>query len=173
MTLFYWDIMIPRKWGFDVLREIREVSEVPIIFLTAVTSEQYELEALECGADDYIKKPFKLDNLEMKIKMVLRRTIKETKEENNNSLQINNGQKIIIENGREIQATDKEIEVLQYFMNHKGQVISREKLLNKVWGIDYIGTERTVDTVIKQLRAKLKDKKYIYTVIGVGYKYED
>ncbi|PGL72271.1 response regulator transcription factor [Bacillus sp. AFS055030] len=167
------DIMMPIMDGWTLCKKIRETSNVPVIFLTAKGEEWDKVNGLKMGADDYIVKPFSPGELIARVDAVLRRT----KNTDASVLQI--GQIIINEKSRNvfvaskpISLTLKEYDLLLFFCKHQDQVFSREQILEKVWGFDYFGTARTVDTHIKTLRIKLgQDADYISTVWGVGYKF--
>lgn len=175
------DIMLPRLDGFEVCKEIRKKSNVPIILLTAKSEEDDKLLGYEIGADDYVTKPFSPKVLMAKIKTLFKRL--ETLDGNNISsnitLQEFNG--LIIDelshdvkvNNESINLTPKEFDLLLYIIKNKNIALSREQILDNVWGFDYFGDTRTVDTNIKRLREKLKDKSSLITTVrGSGYKFE-
>ncbi|MED1408831.1 response regulator transcription factor [Bacillus paramycoides] len=169
------DIMMPEMDGLSVCKEIRKTSDVPIIFLTAKGEEWNRVNGLRMGADDYIVKPFSPGELIARMEAVLRRY---TKQEQQEEIQfgpilINEKSRRIETNGELISLTVKEFDLLYFLCQHNGQVFSREQLLEKVWGYDYAGSTRTVDTHVKTMRLKLGESgNYIQTVWGVGYKFE-
>ncbi|MEG0829029.1 MAG: response regulator transcription factor [Anaerovoracaceae bacterium] len=176
------DIMLPGKNGYDICKELREEgNNVPIIMLTAKTEEIDKVLGLEFGADDYISKPFGIRELMARIKAVLRRTeardkVMEQKEEilKIDDLEINVDRHQVKIQDEEIKLTLKEFEVLCYLAENRSHVITRDQLLDKVWGIEYVGETRTVDVHIRYLRKKLEregdEEKYIETIRGKGYK---
>ncbi len=169
------DIMMPEMDGLSVCKEIRKTSDVPIIFLTAKGEEWNRVNGLRMGADDYIVKPFSPGELIARMEAVLRRY---TKQEQQEELQfgpilINEKSRRIETDGQAVSLTVKEFDLLYFLCQHNGQVFSREQLLEKVWGYDYAGSTRTVDTHVKTMRLKLGESgNYIQTVWGVGYKFE-
>nr|WP_088328181.1 response regulator transcription factor [Bacillus cereus] len=169
------DIMMPEMDGLSVCKEIRKASDVPIIFLTAKGEEWNRVNGLRMGADDYIVKPFSPGELIARMEAVLRRY---TKQEQQEEIQfgpilINEKSRKIEADGEPISLTVKEFDLLYFLCQHTGQVFSREQLLEKVWGYDYAGSTRTVDTHVKTMRLKLGESgNYIQTVWGVGYKFE-
>ncbi|PFJ25727.1 DNA-binding response regulator [Bacillus anthracis] len=169
------DIMMPEMDGLSVCKEIRKTSDVPIIFLTAKGEEWNRVNGLRMGADDYIVKPFSPGELIARMEAVLRRY---TKQEQQEEIQfgpilINEKSRKIEADGEPISLTVKEFDLLYFLCQHTGQVFSREHLLEKVWGYDYAGSTRTVDTHVKTMRLKLGESgNYIQTVWGVGYKFE-
>ncbi|WP_436865363.1 response regulator transcription factor [Bacillus fungorum] len=169
------DIMMPEMDGLSVCKEIRKTSDVPIIFLTAKGEEWNRVNGLRMGADDYIVKPFSPGELIARMEAVLRRY---TKQEQQEEIQfgpifINEKSRKIEADGEPISLTVKEFDLLYFLCQHTGQVFSREQLLEKVWGYDYAGSTRTVDTHVKTMRLKLGESgNYIQTVWGVGYKFE-
>ncbi|MBT2691056.1 response regulator transcription factor [Bacillus sp. ISL-47] len=175
IDLIILDIMMPEEDGFEVCSRIREKSDIPIIFLSAKGEEWDKVKALQLGGDDYIVKPFSPGELIARMNAVLRRTggVKI----DTGSLQIGKitvekkARKVSVE-GKNIALTLKEFELLLFFIEHKNHALSREQLLERVWGMDYTGSLRTVDTHIKTLRMKLGVGDYIQTVWGVGYKFE-
>lgn len=175
ISLVILDVMMPRMNGWDVCREIRKFSKVPIIMLTAKTSEEDELTGFECGADEYISKPFSPKILVARVDAILRRTAKS--DENGmlraGVIEVNKVAHIVKVNDREVELSFKEFELLVYFMENKNIALSREQILNHVWNYDYFGDARTIDTHVKKLRAKLtKEADYIKTIWGMGYKFE-
>jgi DNA-binding response OmpR family regulator len=174
------DLMLPGLNGTEVCRQIRKVSEVPIIMLTAKEGEIDRILGLELGADDYVVKPFSMRELLARIKSVLKRVNAVCKPAESQSLK--NGDLVIDLLGHEVgvkgvkvDLSSKEFDLLRILANHPGQVLTREQLLNLVWGNDFYGDSRTVDVHIRWLREKIEedpgDPKYILTVRGVGYKF--
>ncbi|MFX3623047.1 MAG: response regulator transcription factor [Ectobacillus sp.] len=169
------DIMMPELDGISLCKEIRKTSDVPIIFLTAKGEEWNRVNGLRTGGDDYIVKPFSPGELIARMEAVLRRyTREETKQELKwGPISIDEKGRRVEVDGEAISLTVKEFDLLLFLCAHKGQVFSREQLLEKVWGYDYAGSTRTVDTHIKTIRLKLKEHAdCIQTVWGVGYKFE-
>ena len=171
IDLILLDIMMPKVSGIDVLNEIRQYSLVPIIMLTAKCEEYDEITGLRGGADDYITKPFSPTILLARIETVLKRTQK-IKDENivEGKLTINLSSKEVLISGKTVNLTPKEFDLILYFVQNKNLVLSRQTILNAVWNYNYDGDERTVDTHIKQLRAKI-GKEHVKTVHGLGYKF--
>ncbi|CUB09402.1 Transcriptional regulatory protein SrrA [Bacillus cereus] len=169
------DIMMPEMDGLSVCKEIRKTSDVPIIFLTAKGEEWNRVNGLRMGADDYIVKPFSPGELIARMEAVLRRYTKQEQQEEIQfgPIRINEKSRKIEVDGEPISLTVKEFDLLYFLCQHTGQVFSREQLLEKVWGYDYAGSTRTVDTHVKTMRLKLGESgNYIQTVWGVGYKFE-
>ena len=171
------DVMMPVMDGWDVCKEIRKTSDIPVIMLTAKSEEDDEILGFELGTDHYITKPFVPKLLVAKVKAIIRRTHTNeasVKDENNfDGLVVDNLSHEVTVDNIEINLSPKEFELLNYFMINKRIVLSREKILDALWGIDYYGDLRTVDTVIKRLREKLGEKSYlIATIRGTGYKFE-
>ena len=174
------DIMMPEMSGLDVCREIRKTSHVPVIILTAKGEEIDRILGLELGADDYIVKPFSPREVVARIKAVLRRTNEQQQAAddgciNHQELSIDIKSYTVTLRGENIICTPKEIEILYMLASNPGQVFTREQLLNRVWGYDFAGETRTVDTHIKRIRAKLDNTGLnwsIKTIYGVGYKFE-
>ena len=172
------DIMLPGKDGVEILEEIRsnpETRKIPVIMATAKGTEMDKIQGLDTGADDYLVKPFGVMEMVSRIKAVLRRCEPDEKEEvlSIGKITLSDKEHLVIVNGEKVVLTFKEFEILKLFMSNPGIVFSRDKLLSKVWGIDYLGESRTVDVHIKTLRQKLGDAgALIETVIGVGYKME-
>ena len=179
IDLIMLDIMLPEIDGWSVCRRIRKESAVPIIMLTARSDEDDTLLGFELGADEYVTKPFSPKVLVARAKTLLKRAdgAVGVAEENAMSLagiEVNRLSRTVLVDGEEIILTHKEFELLVYLMENKGTVLSRQHLLDQLWGYDYYGDDRTVDTHIKKLRNKLGDKaKHIGTVIRVGYKFEE
>lgn len=173
------DVMLPEIDGYQVCRELRKISSVPIIMLTAKGEIFDKVLGLELGADDYIVKPFDSKELVARVKAVLRRY--ETKDEVSNNqivvpnMTINPTTYIVTYHGEQLELPPKEFELLNFLAQHPNQVFTREKLLDKIWGYEFVGDTRTVDVHIKRLREKMPydDVWSIKTVWGVGYKFED
>lgn len=172
------DIMMPKLDGFSVLREIRKTSQTPVIMLTAKQEEVDKVLGLELGADDYVVKPFSIRELTARIKAILRRNGLESEAKGQNTIKIKDltldlDKYSLQKDGKDINLTLREYELLKYLIERKGQVISREELLSEVWDYEYYGDIRTVDVTIRRLREKIEDKgkdyKYILTKRGVGY----
>ncbi|MBZ9607966.1 response regulator transcription factor [Clostridium estertheticum] len=177
VDLIILDVMMPIMDGWDVCKEIRKTSNIPVIMLTAKSEEDDELLGFELGTDHYITKPFVPKLLVAKVKAIIRRTYSTEpvlKEGNNfDGLVVDNLSHEVTVDNSEIYLSPKEFELLNYFILNKSIVLSREKILDALWGIDYFGDLRTVDTVIKRLREKLGEKSYlIATIRGAGYKFE-
>ena len=179
-NLILLDLMLPGMDGWQVCREVRKTSNVPIIMLTAKDETFDKVLGLELGADDYMVKPFDTKELVARIKAVLRRfqnaDAPASKELSFPGLTINIGQYTVTYMGRELEMPPKELELLYFLASHPGMVFTREQLLEQVWGYDYFGDSRTVDVHVKRLREKLTDGEkmgwQIKTVWGVGYKFE-
>jgi DNA-binding response OmpR family regulator len=169
------DVMMPKVDGWEVCKEIRQYSEVPIIMLTARSSERDELAGFELGVDEYISKPFSPKILVARVEALLRRSSQETQELLEvGGIVLNKSAHTVMIDEQLIELSFKEFELLAYFMENKGIALSREKILNRVWNYDYFGDARTIDTHVKKLRNKLGEKgEYIHTVWGMGYKFED
>lgn len=168
------DIMMPNLDGFSVCKVAREMSNFPIIMLTAKGSEEDKLKGYDLGADDYMTKPFSPKVLLAKANALLRRSsVLPADAINAGKISVIPASHKVFVNGKEIVLTHKEYELLHFFMANPGQIFSREQLLNRIWGYDFEGTTRTVDTHIKTLRQKLGDEgKHIVTLIRSGYKFE-
>ena len=175
IALIILDIMMPKMDGWQVCREIRKESKVPIVMLTAKSEEHDELLGFELGVDEYISKPFSPKILVARVDALLRRTNKlDTSEvvEAGNIL-IDKAAHQVKANGENIDLSFKEFELLVYFVENKGIALSREKILNNVWNYDYFGDARTIDTHVKKLRSKMGEKgELIRTIWGMGYKFE-
>lgn len=176
------DIMMPELFGTEVCREIRKESQVPIIMLTAKGEELDRISGLEIGADDYIVKPFSPREVVVRIKTILRRVSPREVPSSNNKVYEHSGLRIDLEGyelslaGQVIPATPKEIEILWLLATHAGKVLSREQILSSVWGYDYMGDIRAVDTHIKRIRRKLPEDTpgwSLKSIYGVGYKFEE
>lgn len=174
MDLMILDIMMPNLDGFSVCKVAREMSNFPIIMLTAKGSEEDKLKGYDLGADDYMTKPFSPKVLLAKANALLRRSsVLPADAINAGKISVIPASHKVFVNGKEIVLTHKEYELLHFFMANPGQIFSREQLLNRIWGYDFEGTTRTVDTHIKTLRQKLGDEgKHIVTLIRSGYKFE-
>ena len=175
IALILLDVMMPKLNGWDVCREIRETSKVPIIMLTAKGEEEDELNGFGLGVDEYISKPFSPKILVARIGAILRRTGKqeEQKQLSAGGIVIDQTAHMVTVDGRSIDLSFKEFELLTYFIENQGVALSREKILNHVWNYDYFGDARTIDTHVKKLRAKIGEKgDYIKTIWGMGYKFE-
>ncbi|NLK28682.1 MAG: response regulator transcription factor [Clostridiales bacterium] len=168
------DIMMPKMDGWQVCREIRQYSDVPIIMLTAKGDEKDELLGFELGVDEYISKPFSPKILVARVEAVLRRTTL-TEEEviQVGGIELDRAAHQVKIDGEAIDLSFKEFELLTYFVTNRGVALSREKILNNVWNYDYFGDARTIDTHVKKLRSKMGEKgNYIKTIWGLGYKFE-
>ena len=175
ISLVILDVMMPKMNGWDVCREIRKNSKVPIIMLTAKSDESSELNGFECGADEYIAKPFSPKILTARVDALIRRSysIDSSEVTDVGGIIIDKAAHIVKIDGQEIDLSFKEFELLTYFVDNKGLALSREKILNNVRNYDYFGDARTIDTHVKKLRKKLGDKgDYIKTIWGMGYKFE-
>lgn len=175
ISLVILDVMMPKMDGWEVCREIRKNSSVPIIMLTAKSEENDELTGFECGADEYISKPFSPKILTARVDALVRRTYQIDNSEiiEIGGIEIDKAAHIVRIDGKEIELSYKEFELLTYFVENKGIALSREKILNNVWNYDYFGDARTIDTHVKKLRKKMGEKgDYIRTIWGMGYKFE-
>ena len=175
IALIILDVMMPKMDGWQVVREIRQFSKVPIIMLTARTEEHDELLGYDLGVDDYVSKPFSPKILVARVEAILRRTNSNTEEGTIEAggIVMDKAAHSVTIDGKNIDLSFKEFELLTYFMENKGIALSREKILNNVWDYDYFGDARTIDTHVKKLRAKMGDKgDLIKTIWGMGYKFE-
>ena len=175
ISLVILDVMMTKMNGWDTCRQIRKNSNVPIIMLTAKSDEASELNGFDCGADEYISKPFSPKILTARVDALIRRSYSIDSSEmiDVGGKVINKAAHIVKINDEEIELSFKEFELLTYFVDNKGIALSREKILNNVWNYDYFGDARTIDTHVKKLRKKLGDKgDYIKTIWGMGYKFE-
>ena len=166
---------MPKMDGWEVCREIRKFSKIPIIMLTAKSEESDELLGFELGVDEYISKPFSPRILVARVEAILRRTnkIDQNEIEQAGDIEINKAAHLVKVHGEIVDLSFKEFELLTYFVENEGIALSREKILNNVWNYDYFGDARTIDTHVKKLRSKLGDcGKYILTIWGMGYKFE-
>lgn len=174
IALIILDVMMPKMDGWAVCKTIREYSEVPIIMLTARGEERDELQGFKLGVDEYISKPFSPKILVARVEAILRRsktTVTDTSELG--GIKIDKAAHLVTIDGRTIDLSYKEFELLTYFAENQGIALSREKILNNVWNYDYFGDARTIDTHVKKLRSKLGEKgEYIKTIWGMGYKFE-
>lgn len=175
IALVILDVMMPKMDGWQVCREIREHSKVPIIMLTARSEERDELQGFELGVDEYISKPFSPKILVARVGAILRRSagggngdVMEA-----GGITVDKTAHIVKIDGQAVELSFKEFELLAYFMENQGIALSREKILNNVWNYDYFGDARTIDTHVKKLRSKLGNKgECIKTIWGMGYKFE-
>lgn len=175
IALVILDVMMPKMDGWQTCREIRQYSKVPIIMLTARSDEKDELQGFQLGVDEYISKPFSPKILVARVEAILRRT-GQTESEDKLSIGgivLDKEAHSVTIDGKEIELSYKEFELLAYFMENKGIALSREKILNNVWNYDYFGDARTIDTHVKKLRSKMGEKgDLIKTIWGMGYKFE-
>ena len=175
IALIILDVMMPKMDGWEVCREIRKISQVPIIMLTAKSDEKDELLGFDLGVDEYISKPFSPKILVARVEAILRRSnalgpddIIET-----GGIKLNKAAHEVTIDGKPIELSFKEFELLSYFVMNQGVALSRERILNNVWNYDYFGDARTIDTHVKKLRSKMNGKgDYIKTIWGMGYKFE-
>lgn len=175
ISLVVLDVMMPKMDGWQVCREIRNFSRVPVIMLTARGDEKDELKGFELGVDEYISKPFSPRILVARIAAILRRTNQADQEERLNcgGIEIDKTAHQVLIDGRPVELSYKEFELLTYFVENRGIALSREKILNNVWNYDYFGDARTIDTHVKKLRSKMGEKgELIKTIWGMGYKLE-
>jgi DNA-binding response OmpR family regulator len=175
IALIILDVMMPKMDGWQACKEIREFSQVPIIMLTAKSDERDELLGFELGVDEYISKPFSPKILVARVEAILRRTSSAAKEEKLTAggIELDISAHTVKVQGKSVELSFKEFELLNYFFVNQGVALSREKILNNVWNYDYFGDARTIDTHVKKLRSKLGDcGEYIKTIWGMGYKFE-
>ncbi len=175
IDLLILDVMMPKKSGYEVLREIRLTSGVPVIMLTAKSSERDELLGFELGVDEYITKPFSPKILVARVEALLRRTQSGAREDvmECGGISLNRTAHIVTVDGRTVELSFTEFELREFFMENRNVALSRERILTDVWDYDYYGDDRTIDTHVKKLRAKLGDKgELIKTIWGIGYKLE-
>ena len=174
INLILLDVMMPKLDGWSVLRQIRQKSNVPIVMLTARGEEQDELFGFELGVDEYISKPFSPKILVARVEAILNRTKpKENKEKDYDGIVIDAEGRTVKVDGKYVELSLREYELLKYLLDNEGIALSREKILNNVWNYDYYGDSRTIDSHIKKVRHKIGKKgKYIETIRGVGYKFE-
>ena len=175
IALIILDVMMPKMDGWQVCREIRAYSKVPIIMLTAKSDERDELQGFDLGVDEYITKPFSPKILVARVEAILRRSNLLPNEDiiSAGGIELNKSAHQVKIDGKDIELSFKEFELLAYFMENQGIALSREKILNNVWNYDYFGDARTIDTHVKKLRSKLGEKgELIKTIWGMGYKFE-
>lgn len=175
VALVILDVMMPKMDGWQTLREIRQTSQVPVIMLTARSEERDELQGFKLGVDEYISKPFSPEILVARVEAVLRRShavgVGEVLEAG--GITVDKAAHQVKIDGKEIDLSFKEFELMAYFVENQGIALSREKILNNVWNYDYFGDARTIDTHVKKLRSKMGEKgNYIKTIWGMGYKFE-
>lgn len=173
IALIVLDVMMPKLDGWQVCREVRTYSKVPIIMLTARADEHDELQGFQLGVDEYISKPFSPKILVARIEAILRRTSQMDAAEllSCGSIQMDKAAHQVLIDGEPVELSYKEFELLAYFLENKGIALSREKILNNVWNYDYFGDARTIDTHVKKLRSKMRGKgDLIKTIWGMGYK---
>ena len=175
IALIILDVTMPKMDGWQVCREIRQYSKVPIIMLTAKSDEKDELQGFDLGVDEYITKPFSPKILVARVEAILRRSnvlaADDTMEAG--GIELNKAAHEVLIDGKSVELSYKEFELLAYFMSNQGVALSRERILNNVWNYDYFGDARTIDTHVKKLRSKLGAKgEYIKTIWGMGYKFE-
>lgn len=174
IDLIIMDVMMPKMDGWQLCKEVRKLSKVPILMLTAKSEEQDELKGFELGVDEYISKPFSPKILTARVNALLRRTTGDNEEILDIAgITVNKIAHTVTIDGKEIDLSFKEFELLTYFMENRGVALSREKILNNVWNYDYYGDARTIDTHVKKLRSKMGEKgRFISTIWGMGYKFE-
>ena len=174
IKLILLDVVMPKLDGWSVLRQIRQNSKVPIIMLTARGEEQDELFGFELGVDEYISKPFSPKILVARVEAILKRTSPELKEQKDyGGIVIDPEGRTVTVDGKQLEMSLREYELLKYLVDNEGIALSRDKILNNVWNYDYYGDSRTIDSHIKKIRHKLgKRGKYIETIRGIGYKFE-
>ena len=174
LDLIILDVMMPKMDGWEVLKEIRKYSKIPVIMLTAKSEEQDELLGFELGVDEYISKPFSPKILVARVDALLRRTNKLDSDSviKVGCIELNKAAHIVKVEGKPVELSFKEFELLVYFVENQGIALSRENILNNVWNYDYFGDARTIDTHVKKLRSKLGTAaNYIKTIWGMGYKF--
>ncbi len=175
IALIILDVMMPKMDGWQVCREIRQYSKVPIIMLTAKSDEKDELQGFDLGVDEYITKPFSPKILVARVEAILRRSNVLASEDvlEAGGIVLNKAAHEVTIDGQPVELSYKEFELLSYFLSNQGVALSRERILNNVWNYDYFGDARTIDTHVKKLRSKLKEKgDYIVTIWGMGYKFD-
>ena len=180
VDLIILDIMLPKLFGTEVCRIVRQKSNIPIIMLSALGSEEDRIKGLQLGADDYVTKPFSPKEVVLRVQTVLRRATGTAAVKNNvlrlAELEVNTDSYTVTVNGEKIPVTSSEVKMLAYLIENKDVVLSRERLLNAIWGYDYVGDTRAVDAQIKRLRKKLPDEGVhfkIQSIYGVGFKLEE
>lgn len=175
ISLIILDVMMPKMDGWQVCREIRQYSKIPIIMLTAKSDERDELQGFQLGVDEYISKPFSPKILVARVEAILRRTNQLDSDEKLEAggIMVDKAAHSVTIDGELVDLSYKEFELLSYFLENKGIALSREKILNNVWNYDYFGDARTIDTHVKKLRSKMGEKgDLIKTIWGMGYKFE-
>ena len=175
INLILLDVMMPKLDGWSVLRQIRQTSKVPIIMLTARGEEQDELFGFELGVDEYIAKPFSPKILVARVEAIIKRVYgqEENEKKEIGGISIDTEGRTVSVDGKEVELSLREYELLKYLMDNENIALSRDKILNNVWNYDYYGDSRTIDSHIKKIRHKLGKKgKYIETIRGIGYKFE-
>ena len=174
IALVLLDVMMPKMDGWEVLKTIRKYSQVPVIMLTARSEEQDELQGFSLGVDEYISKPFSPKILVARVEAILRRSNASGGDALSvGGILIDKAAHQVTIDGKEVELSFKEFELLSYFVENQGIALSREKILNNVWNYDYFGDARTIDTHVKKLRSKMGEKgDYIKTIWGMGYKFE-
>ena len=175
ISLIILDVMMPKMDGWEVLKTVRQYSQIPVIMLTARGEERDELQGFKLGVDEYISKPFSPKILVARVEAILRRTNSRSADQvlEAGGISLDKAAHIVMVDGRQLELSFKEFELLAYFMENQGIALSREKILNNVWNYDYFGDARTIDTHVKKLRSKLGDKgDMIKTIWGMGYKFE-
>lgn len=175
INLIILDVMMPKMNGWEVCKEVRQYSKVPIIMLTAKGDESDELQGFDLGVDEYISKPFSPKILVARVEAILRRSNVLSKDDilNIGGIELDIAAHQVKIEGEVIELSFKEFELLNYFVTNQGVALSRERILNNVWNYDYFGDARTIDTHVKKLRSKLNQKgNYIKTIWGMGYKFE-
>ena len=174
IALILLDVMMPKMDGWEVLKTIRKYSQVPVMMLTARSEERDELQGFALGVDEYISKPFSPKILVARVDAILRRSNAAASEVLDvGGIRIDKSAHQVTIDGKEIELSYKEFELLAYFVENQGIALSREKILNNVWNYDYFGDARTIDTHVKKLRSKMGEKgEYIKTIWGMGYKFE-
>ena len=174
ISLIILDVMMPKMDGWEVLKTVRQYSQIPVIMLTARGEERDELQGFKLGVDEYISKPFSPKILVARVEAILRRSnvaVSEITEVG--GIRIDKAAHQVEIDGKTIDLSYKEFELLTYFVENQGIALSREKILNNVWNYDYFGDARTIDTHVKKLRSKMGEKgNYIKTIWGMGYKFE-
>ena len=174
IALILLDVMMPKMDGWEVLKTIRKYSQVPILMLTARGEESDELQGFQLGVDEYISKPFSPKILVARVEAILRRSSVNSQDVISvGGIQIDKAAHQVSVDGKPVDLSYKEFELMTYFAENQGIALSREKILNNVWNYDYFGDARTIDTHVKKLRSKLGEKgDYIKTIWGMGYKFE-
>ena len=175
ISMLILDVMMPKTDGWEVCREVRSISKVPIIMLTAKSDEKDELLGFELGVDEYISKPFSPKILVARVEAILRRSMNQIEDcrMEEGGIIMDKAAHVVTIDGQPIDLSYKEFELLAYFIENKGIALSREKILNNVWNYDYFGDARTIDTHVKKLRSKMGSKgDMIKTIWGLGYKFE-